>query len=566
MAGLTTAPTNRFNLLENFTGEDDDNTEMHAVTGGGSDSATGRASGESHRVGGDWAEGRSEANRVGYQPQRGGPSRRANEEGLDATPDAVRVPGGTNNIGVSTQHARGAENQQHPTPRGGSPRGRDARGVGALQQEHQASQNGSPFLQPIAPQTPNGHIPNPRPTPQPPQPNAQTRPAGNHPHARVYPGSAPPHRRHTTGKKNTKASIKVGALNMKGRGKPEDDKWFHIWQVMREQKAGVLIVTETHLDDEHKNNVDTLFKRAMRLEFTPDPEAPTARAGLAFALNRNTVEADNVSTTVIIPGRAMILKMKNVDGSNLSILGIYAPNRPYLNAAFWRDIKAWYIAHQNTDRPDVLGGDFNFVEDGIDRLPTHPDSKASVDAFDELKMYLGLMDGWRETYPTTCAYTFMQAPSQGGSQSRIDRIYIKRDLFENSFEWEMQAVGIETDHRMVTMRLTTEDAPTIGHGRWVWPAHIIRDKALAKTIHDDGLTLQNELAAIAQKELNGQWNPRHNAQTLWVDFTTKMCAEARTRAKITVPQIVEEIAEIKNKIDLIENDKDLLEDEIMSGF
>jgi hypothetical protein len=57
----------------------------------------------------------------------------------------------------------------------------------------------------------------------------------------------------------------VGVLKMKGRGKPEDDKWFHIWQVVREQKAGVLIATETHLDDEYKNNADSLFKRALRI-------------------------------------------------------------------------------------------------------------------------------------------------------------------------------------------------------------------------------------------------------------------------------------------------------------
>jgi hypothetical protein len=89
----------------------------------------------------------------------------------------------------------------------------------------------------------------------------------------------------------------------------------------------------------------------------------------------------------------MILKMKNVDGSDLSILGVYAPNRPYQNAAFWRDIKAWHVAHPNVDRPDILGGDTNFVEDVIDRLPLHPDSKTSMDAFDDLKQYLGLIDG-----------------------------------------------------------------------------------------------------------------------------------------------------------------------------
>jgi exonuclease III len=283
-----------------------------------------------------------------------------------------------------------------------------------------------------------------------------------------------------------KASIKIAALNMKGRGNPdvrhEENKWFHIWQILREQKAGVLIVGEAHLDEKHKAEVDSLFARAIKIEFTPDAIAPSARAGLAFVLNKNLVETEDVQKTVIVPGRAMILDMKNVDGTPLSILGVYAPNRPSENAAFWKKIKQFYTERPRLPRPDVLCGDTNFVEDAIDRLPAHPDSKTATDAFDELKTYLRLMDGWRETYPTTRAYTFLQPLALGGAQSRIDRIYIKRDLFENTFEWEMQAVPIETDHRLVTVRLTTENAPTLGHGRWVWPAHIIRDKVIAKFI------------------------------------------------------------------------------------
>ncbi|KAJ7194823.1 Endonuclease/exonuclease/phosphatase, partial [Mycena pura] len=317
---------------------------------------------------------------------------------------------------------------------------------------------------------------------------------------------------------------------MKGRGKPEDDKWFHIWQILREQKLGVLIIGEAHLDDSYKENIDTLFKRAMRLEFTPDEEAPTARAGLAFVLNRNTVEADDITTKVVVPGRAMLLKMRNVDGKNLSILGVYAPNRPYQNANFWKEIERWCRAHPR-DKPDIIGGDTNFVEDAMDRLPSHPDSKAAVEAFEDLKSFLGLEDGWRKTHPTTRAYTYLQSPAQGGAQSRIDRLYIKRNLFEDSFEWDIQAVGIETDHRMVTMRLTSEDAPTIGHGRWVWPAHVIRDKKLAKLIHEEGLRLLEEMTSVLEAEANGQRNPNHNVQTLWVKFKTKIIEAARERAK-----------------------------------
>jgi exonuclease III len=320
------------------------------------------------------------------------------------------------------------------------------------------------------------------------------------PPERVYPGPAAPRDRKKKGKKNTKASVKLAALNIKGNGNPSarhvDNKWYEVWQIVREQRIGVLIVGEAHMDDRLKAEIDSLFSRAIRLEFTPDPVAPTRRAGLAFMLNKNLVETRGVVTREIIAGRAMILETKNVDGTPLSVLGVYAPNAPSENAAFWREIKAYYVGHPNIRRPDMMGGDTNIVEDALDRLPSHPDNNNAVSALDELKTYLGLIDGWRETYPTTCAYTFHQAEAQGGAQSRIDRFYVKRDLFEHTFEWEMQSVGIETDHRMITARLTTAKAPTVGHGRWVWPAHIIRDKNLTEYIHEKGLALQTELENV----------------------------------------------------------------------
>jgi hypothetical protein len=210
----------------------------------------------------------------------------------------------------------------------------------------------------------------------------------------------------------------------------------------------------------------------------------------------------------------------------------------------------------------VFGGDLNIVEDALDRLPAHPDNKTATDAFDEMKAYLGLVDGFRETYPAARAYTYIQPQNLGGSQSRIDRIYVKRDLYEETFEWDIQAVGINTDHRMVAMKISTADAPTIGHGRWVWPAHIIRDRVLAEFIDSEGLKLMAEAAEIAKLEEIGQWNPSNNIQTLWMKYKQKIGNKARERAKIVVPKIVEEIAELKNKIDAIEMDEELTEEEI----
>jgi exonuclease III len=191
----------------------------------------------------------------------------------------------------------------------------------------------------------------------------------------------------------------------------------------------------------------------------------------------------------------MILEMENVDGTPLSILGVYAPNAPAENEEFWKDIREWYETHPRVRRPDLFGGDLNIVEDPIDRLPTRPDPDAPVSALDELKTYLRMVDGWRETYPTSRAYTYHQVAT--GSQSRIDRIMVRRGIFDHTFEWDIKTVGIRTDHKMVTTKISTEKAPTLGHGRWVWPAHLTKDKTLTGFIHERSMKLQDDLERVS---------------------------------------------------------------------
>ncbi|KAJ7200069.1 hypothetical protein B0H12DRAFT_1000674, partial [Mycena haematopus] len=270
--------------------------------------------------------------------------------------------------------------------------------------------------------------------------------------------------------------------------------------------------------------------------------------GVAIVLNKNMLETANIRTREIDPGRAMLTELTNVDGSNLSILGIYAPNAPGENASFWVKIKTYFENNSNVRRPDIMTGDFNMVEDAIDRNHARADNNGPVNTFDDLKIYFSMMDGWRETYPTTRDYTYHQTEAQGGAQSRLDRIYVKRNIFEHSFEWEIQTVGIKTDHRMVSMRLTTEDAPTIGHGRWVWPTHLNYDKVLREYIHTRGMQMQEEMAALWGIEVRDE---DHNEQTVWLNFKTDIGTMARERAKILIPQLTQEITAVEDQIEAI---------------
>ncbi|KAJ7203194.1 Endonuclease/exonuclease/phosphatase [Mycena rebaudengoi] len=314
---------------------------------------------------------------------------------------------------------------------------------------------------------------------------------------------------------------------------------------MREEKIGALIVGEAHLDDDRCASLNRLFGRSLEIKYSKDPDTANAR-GVAIVLNRSLVNTDDATTTEIVPGRAILLETTYHDKKPLSILGIYAPNRPADNAAFWHAIRAFFETHRNTRKPDIFGGDFNVVEDPLDRLPARADTASPTSALDELKCYFQMVDGWRETYPTTRAYTFHSPVT--GSQSRIDRIYIKRHLFEHAFDWSIKTVGIPTDHRMVGVHLSDAKAPEIGRGRWVWPAHVLRDKTLTKYIHDRGMTLQTEMN-IAEGWVTR--DPKCNVQTMWAAFKRDIGNKARERAKIIVPRTTRDIAELELKLESV---------------
>ncbi|KAK7034152.1 hypothetical protein R3P38DRAFT_2772255 [Favolaschia claudopus] len=312
-------------------------------------------------------------------------------------------------------------------------------------------------------------------------------------------------------KKLTKASVKLAALNMNGMGNQNmwhvDNKWYHLWQDIRTNKVGLMIVGESHLNDQRHLDIENLFGQCLRVDFTADPDAPTSRAGLAFVLNKTLVKTDGVKTHEIIPGRAMQLELEWHGEEPLSVLGVYAPNDTHDNAQFWRDIKQWFMNHPNVRKPDAMGGDTN---------------KAT------------------------------------GSQSRIDRVYVKHGILDQTYEWRIQPAGFATDHQMVTVRITSANAPTTGPGRWVWPKHLNSDKNLKEYMQEEGLKLTSQILSMTRRPI---WDPEHNPQTALRDYKQKIIARCRARSKIVISKAKKEIKKCENQLELILADNSLSQDE-----
>jgi hypothetical protein len=118
--------------------------------------------------------------------------------------------------------------------------------------------------------------------------------------------------------KNTRATLKVASLNMRGR---DAEKWNHINQMMRDSKIGILAVQEAHLDDSRVVQLEELFPKRIKIYHTADSNTPNAR-GVALVLNKELTNISGVITQEIIPGRAIFLQTNWHRESKLIILAL----------------------------------------------------------------------------------------------------------------------------------------------------------------------------------------------------------------------------------------------------
>ena len=218
---------------------------------------------------------------------------------------------------------------------------------------------------------------------------------------------------------------------MSGRGDIArvNDKWSAVNQLLREKKIGILAVQESHLDDEGVEEVKRLYGRRLHIAHSADPENPTAARGVAIILNREIVDIANVRTTEIIPGRAMIITTRWHAERDITVLNVYAPNSPSENEAFWKALERAFT-RKRLKKPDIIAGDFNIVEEAIDRLPAKESPRAPLDALKAFLKFTNVHDGWRLSNAKDRGYTF---PQRGGNQrSRLDRVYATEEILNST--------------------------------------------------------------------------------------------------------------------------------------
>ncbi|TFK51632.1 DNase I-like protein [Heliocybe sulcata] len=200
------------------------------------------------------------------------------------------------------------------------------------------------------------------------------------------------------------------------QGQAASSKWTNIHALVRDQRLGILTLQETHLTPTLVDDIHNLFGHCLLIFNSSDPNNPTSSAGVAFILNREVMSTSHSKVHEIIPSQALLLTTTWHNSASLSVLNVYAPNDYHQQTSFWETLEEYWSDHA-LPKPDFMLGDFNLVEDPIDRSPPRLDLSAPSVALQDLQLSLNLVDAWRTDRPSERNYTFR---TSSNSFSRID--------------------------------------------------------------------------------------------------------------------------------------------------
>ncbi|KAI0094526.1 Endonuclease/exonuclease/phosphatase, partial [Irpex rosettiformis] len=322
-----------------------------------------------------------------------------------------------------------------------------------------------------------------------------------------------------------------------------NNKWTQIKDLIRKNKIGILALQETHSNPQYIESVNDLYKHTLHVVNSANPERPNAH-GVALVINKRLLPTDEMQTWPLIPGRAILARIRWHKDNYLNILAVYAPNDPTQNATFWLAVHT-QIAELGLTKPDITLGDFNLVEDAIDRLPSHSDQRTATDNLQYMIRDYELNDGWRVTNPDSLAFTF--GLNNIGSKSRIDRIYVTKTLLDTAQDWKItHSDNVNTDHQLISVKLSNKNVPYVGPGRWNMPKLLLQDKEVIEFIQEKGLNLeQNTAAALRQR------TSENNPQRLFREFKIELTTKLRQRARIAVPKIEATIRKLQTNLDTL---------------
>jgi exonuclease III len=158
------------------------------------------------------------------------------------------------------------------------------------------------------------------------------------------------------------------------------------------------------------------------------------------------------------------------EGQGLDIINVYSPNNEKEKVEFYKTVKDKIVQCKDLDNT-ILLGDFNFVKSELNQFLRQGNAMNIINEFDKIRKRLNLIDRWRVQHPEEKYYMYINE-----SMSRIDKIYMNKEIYSLAYNWYISNPGKIRDHQMVIIEILKKDLLFIGKRVWRLNINMIEDK------------------------------------------------------------------------------------------
>jgi len=136
-----------------------------------------------------------------------------------------------------------------------------------------------------------------------------------------------------------------------------------IARIMRLKRIAILEIQEARTTEEDTIQIEAVVPK---IKIITNGQY-SSKMGVAFAINKDLVDENNLHHEIMIPNRASKLKVKWGDNQELTLISIYALNDEENKIKFFEKLAS--MTRNNKHKDLCVMGDFNCVESDIDRSP-----------------------------------------------------------------------------------------------------------------------------------------------------------------------------------------------------
>ena len=258
--------------------------------------------------------------------------------------------------------------------------------------------------------------------------------------------------------------VKIVSLNV--RGIQDEKKRKELFNFLRNQKANIILLQETHLKPSDVLMCDRQWgNKGVYNHGSTNSRGVAIFTNPRISMNIQLVYKDS-------EGRVIIVEV-TIEGKTFIIINVYGPNKD--ETEFYKKLGEKMIELENSNI--ILMGDFNLVLDPKqDRIDGKQYQPHSVKILNDITEAFNLVDIWRVRNPDTKFFSWTRKCKIGNkcmSGSRIDFALIEQGL-ANKVEQAKYEYGYKMDHMMmeIQVKLGTHKR---GPGYWKFNNNLLHD-------------------------------------------------------------------------------------------